>query len=203
VHRIVYTLDIDTTLADNTHRKYLLKDYCARCGALSHIETIGSSYKMCANCGCDVFNIPKSSYVDYAEPRLLALDVPVPNTQWIVKCLANRADINYITARAEDAYKVTEQWLIDNYDFNPERNKLITRSGPSYADRVGVRIQPAATHKRLAFQELMKQRKYDKKDFFIFIDDNYECLQMYAEYGLALKAPECWNLMNVTNTVQY
>lgn len=187
--KTVIVCDVDKTIADGSHRKYLLKEYCARCGGAAKVE----GYYECANCDYTVFKIPQSSYVDYANPALLALDQPLYKAQEVLAKAASRCDIHYITARSKDSREVTEEWLTKYFGFDPKVNKLLTREENSYTDRKGVTHLPASIHKRSCLAELMKQCGYSGKELFLFFEDNLESIDMYAEYGIVFKAPECWD----------
>jgi hypothetical protein len=197
VHKPVFIVDIDVTIADGSHRIHLLKPYCAQCGGAAKVSFLGHDQLRaegtCVNCDHDIFKVPLSSWIDFTAPHLLANDEPVAKAQAVLAKAAPFADIHYITGRNNGGREVTEAWLTEHFGFDPKINKLLMRKEDSYTERRGVTHLPASLHKRSCFAELMQQCGYSGKELFLFFDDDVSALEMYAEYGIVFKAPECWD----------
>ena len=202
--KAVFIVDIDSTLADHSHRLPLLKKYCSQCGkdasAGITLHTINLDTRVtkqiCSNCDCDVLTIPTQSWANFCQPHLMANDAPIEKAKAVLaKARAVGTDIHFITGRSEDSRVVTEEWLTKHFGFDKRDSKLLMRAENTYTGR-GVNHLPASLHKQWCFHELRRMCGYYGSGFlFMFFDDDMHVLDMYKQFGLTFKAPDCWDSM--------
>jgi len=126
----------------------------------------------------------------FFDPKLVALDTPIRGTRYLFPKLLMEFDkLIFLTGRPERLRKVTHTWLEEIYSFYFDPRDLLMRPEHWAAtDDISVR----AKFKSAIFQqEILPQ--YPKQNF-IFIDDNVSILKELAEFGITIKAPECWKL---------
>jgi hypothetical protein len=95
-----------------------------------------------------------------------------------------RAKLIFLTGRSNRAREATRVWLkhhLNIFDSVP----LVMRHDGDFSDPV--------TCKENVFREAVL-RMYPAASF-VFFDDDEELLLRYSKYGLALKAPECWDCL--------
>lgn len=193
----VMVFDLDSTIADGSHRDHLLKEFCVQCGGAAYLATFkGSSEKVCASCDCDTFHIPVSSWRAFTMPSALEFDSPTPAAQQLIKKAQScGVDIHFITGRQKEAREVTEAWLTKHFGFDKDKNILLMRDTDSYV-RSDVPHVPASVHKERSLNTLKLLKSYTSNDLFFFFEDDLHALNMYSNHGIALKAPDCWNVIN-------
>jgi hypothetical protein len=118
--------------------------------------------------------------------ELMSLDKPFDNARHVIEKLTKRKDckVLIVTGRGERFRKTTTKWLQDHYGFTATRENLIMRE---------CNDQRAPS----ALKECMIQRliyKYGSRTY-IFIDDDPYIHNVYAKYGIVLKAPGCWSVI--------
>lgn len=94
--------------------------------------------------------------------------------------------IYILTGRNESLRKVTERWLKKYYGFL-DVFRLFMREKDDFT-------LVSSQFKEETFLEEIRPRNHDD-DGYVFADDDLYVLNMYAKYGVALKAPECWDLL--------
>ena len=151
---MILVLDIDGTLADLSHREFLVADK--------------------AHADWDTF---------FSED-LLYKDAVIKNAlEGYAAFYDVAAKVYVITGRPERTQLRTAEWLIeqgfdiarllDNMIFRPDDLTMSSRE-----------------FKRTVLESVIIPENPDGK--YVFIDDDLRNLDMFAEYGLALKAPEIW-----------
>lgn len=126
----------------------------------------------------------------YFTPELVILDKPILNTQRAVKKLKTQFDnLIFLTGRPESLRDATVIWLNEYYHILPNEHTLFMRSKDAL-DTEDHLIR--AKFKSALFQEEILPLYPEQK--FTFIDDDVVILKTLAGFGLAIKAPECWQL---------
>jgi predicted secreted acid phosphatase len=121
----------------------------------------------------------------FRDASLVIKDKPIEHTR---HCIEQMLRLNYhvmfVTGRDEAMRDVTARWLKDQYDLDVNDDTLHMRGS-------GNMLSPAA-YKRDTVQAIKSNYP---RDSFILIDDDRWIWPVYAEFGLALRAPECWATM--------
>ena len=192
--RVVWVVDIDTTIADNTHREHLLQKRCMVCGA-----TVATKlHAACTVCYSDAVEVPQASWDAFLNPEAMVNDRPEPRAQKVIrKAQKLGIEVHYITGRSGapdgdgpppkggDAREVTTKWLEDHFDFDPKKNSLLMRG----------QAGPASPYKEKQLKKLMEMKGYTKNDLLCFFEDDKHVIPMYSQYGIAFEAPSCWESM--------
>ena len=122
----------------------------------------------------------------FFDPELVALDVPIAESQDALGKISRIFDkIIFLTGRPEYLRKTTAQWLDVYFGMSPTPEELFMR--PS-----GSRISNSTIKKGLLESKI--KPLYGDQDW-IFIDDEVKNLELFKQYGKALKAPECWDML--------
>jgi len=178
---MIHIIDIDTTIADNSHRASFLVKTCKQC--LGQVPT--SHRAVCQCCGSTEHTIDQSSWDVFLDADMLAQDIPEPEAQRVVSGFVKHGvEHHYLTGRNESLREVTETWLTMHFGFDEERSQLIMR--PFDAEDV-----PASSYKEQAFRRL-KSEVNNPESGFIFYEDDPFVFSMYEKYGMVLKCPEAW-----------
>ena len=112
-------------------------------------------------------------------------DSPFPKAQEALKLILPIIDKLYVvTGRNEYLREITQEWLKKHFGLSPTAYTLIMRPTGE--------LSHATDHKIGRLSEVLF-KFYNKS--ILFIDDDPFVLHEYSKYGLALKAPECWDLM--------
>ena len=189
----IYLVDIDGTVADNSHRRPLLQFECFSC--LSHVQGKAQSTQedfVCPHCGCCDGRPTSESWWRFNEPSQLLLDAPVVGSQKGIKALEAAGNpVHYLTARGLDQRDVTLEWLVCHFDFNVENHILVTREQDLYKEH-----DKSAVFKERALKQLTHQFNERYGDHrLVFIDDHLPNLKMFRRHGIALKSPEVWSAL--------
>jgi len=123
----------------------------------------------------------------FFAPDLVIKDKVV---QGVARVLTHLADLKYdfliLTGRNEDLRDTTMRWLNENLDIAiPDENLLMRPNG---------NMLNAGEFKR---EQLLnyKQGLENKDASFLIIDDDADAGVSLREFGVVLKAPECWALL--------
>lgn len=153
---MIFVIDIDGTLADLTHREFLVADK------------------------------GREDWDKFFSDALIYKDAIIPGALEGYNAIYDIADKLYlVSGRPESSLLATEEWLIEN-DFNFPKifGGIILRPDDLH--------MPSHEFKRLIMDSvIIPENGEDAK--YVFIDDEDRNLEMFSEYGLALKAPEIWN----------
>ena len=183
--KVVFIIDIDTTIANNDHRASLLSRVCASCG----ISLSPSARGACSRCGSFETRIPQESWDDFLQEELIAKDsVEVGAKRTIDAFRKFGFEFHFITGRngtKANRRAVTEQWLRDNVDWNPDQELLFMRT---FADEGKV----ASVYKEAAFKRLCAAKGYGLYVNFIFFEDDHFVFNTYEKYGIVISSPGCW-----------
>jgi len=182
----VHVFDIDTTIADNTHRAELVTRLCVVCltpKAHAHRSP-------CTTCNMDTrSHTSQEDWDKFFDPELMILDTPIVKAQEYISMLRARGShINFVTGRTETSREVTKEWLTKHFNYE-EPDLLILRP-------VSEEGLNASTYKERALSRLAEQRGYDlAKDTFIFYEDDSHVFQMYQKHGIVIQCPEAWDFL--------
>lgn len=124
--------------------------------------------------------------LEFSKPDAVKSDPIIPGAE-IIAPLARicGAKLVFFTGRSEKLRQATRLWLankLDIFDTVP----LVMRSSSDYRSTYEC--------KKDTFIKTIYQ--VYKEANFVFFEDNEKLLTYYSQKGLALKAPECWKLLD-------
>ena len=184
---VVHIFDIDSTIADNTHRAKLLKKTCVVC--LS--PKLPEYHAPCQTCGRVTRTyIPQECWDQFFDLDLIAQDAPIQKAQKYIKKLRGYdVDIHFLTARDEKFREVTEFWLKQYFDRKGSEKLIMCPNNQHYL--------MSSQYKEKAVKSLMdeKYNGFDKKHLFFFYEDDPFNVDMFAKYGIVVKCPEAWEYL--------
>jgi hypothetical protein len=121
----------------------------------------------------------------FAKEAYIKNDPLVPGAEKLpILARVSKAKIIFLTGRSSIAREATNIWLkhkLNIFDTVP----LLMREDKDLSDPVECKYN--------MFKNIVL-RMYPKSSF-IFFDDDEKLLKLYAQHGLALKAPDCWNII--------
>ena len=125
----------------------------------------------------------------FLNPDLVFKDPPFKNAQKAFKILRKKAyDIHFVTGRNEGLREVTCKWLKKHYKILPPKNHLHMRPEKE--------MSTATEHKeRVLIHKILPIQWSIPPISLVFFADDAFVLNLYSKYGLAFKAPECWDLL--------
>jgi predicted secreted acid phosphatase len=119
----------------------------------------------------------------FLQPHLVAKDTIVRGA---AKAIEHFTRLGYrlvfLTGRREELRKTTAFWLKERFDLDVTDDQLIMRP-------VGNMMKPTE-YKR---EQIVNLRGEFPKETFLFVDDDQFMWSVYAEFGIVLRAPECWD----------
>ncbi len=180
--KTIHIFDIDTTIADNTHRAELLKKTCIVC--LSP-KPVGHRAP-CPACGKETrSNTDQADWDLFFDPALVIKDTPIAKALQYTNYLRSRkAELHFLTGRSEEARSVTDLWLKTKFNMQEGEN-LIMR--PVHEDGL-----MASEYKERALHRLSVDKGYGRDTLFFFYEDDPHVLGMYGRHGIVVKCPEAW-----------
>lgn len=125
----------------------------------------------------------------FLKPDLVLKDTPFPGVREALERFQElKYEIIFVTGRDEKLRDTTMRWLYEHMGFDANENNLYMRT-------VG-NMMNAAAYKREQIMAIKRDRHIQGRGF-LFIDDDPSALEMYAEHGVTLYAPFCWDTMFV------
>jgi len=122
----------------------------------------------------------------FFDPELVAQDVPIAESQNALGKVSKIFDkVIFLTGRPEYLRKTTAHWLDVYFGIAPTPDELFMRPSESRISN--------STIKEELLEDKVKPL-YGDQDW-IFIDDEVKNLEMFEYYGKALRAPECWGML--------
>lgn len=178
---MIFIIDIDSTIADNSHRVGMLEKTCKVC-----LGPVPPKHRApCPNCGSRTNKIKQSSWDKFLMPELVAKDFPVVEAQRCIRGLKERGiEHHYLTGRNDGLREVTHSWLVEHFGFDAGTQQLIMRDK-------NMHNVSASDYKEMAFTKFAEQR--DANTNYIFCEDDEYVFSMYEKYGLVLRCPEAWS----------
>jgi predicted secreted acid phosphatase len=132
----------------------------------------------------------KKDWTEFLKPHLVAKDVLIEGAQ---RAIEHFQLLNYklmfLTARNESLRETTTLWIHEKLGVDVNDDSLIMRGAGN--------LMTAAAYKREQAQNLKSQYPTET---FLFIDDDKYSWEGYADIGIVLRAPECWDTIFPTTT---
>ena len=126
----------------------------------------------------------------FLAPHLVAKDVVIEGVQRALEHFQLLSyKIMFLTGRNESLRDVTTVWIQEKLGIEVNEDSLVMRGTGN--------MMTAASYKRESAQNLKSQFP---RETFVFIDDDKYSWAGYANIGLVLKAPECWETIFPLNT---
>lgn len=126
----------------------------------------------------------------FLQPHLVAKDTLIEGAQRAIQHFQTLGyKIIFLTGRNESLRDATAQWILEKLGIEVSDDTLLMRGTGN--------MMTAAHYKREAAQALKSQFP---RETFVFIDDDKYSWAGYADVGLVLKAPECWDVIFPHNT---
>lgn len=138
-------------------------------------------------------NSHRSHFVDgevkdwdsFLQPHLVRMDKPIPVARQALEHFVGLGnEVTFLTGRSERLRLVTTEWLFEHMGFSVDSQTLLMRPEKNF--------QKPTEFKRWQIQELL-QRKPERKA--VFVDDDPYMWTVYREFGVVLRAPECWRTL--------
>ena len=165
----VFVFDIDGTVCDSMPR---VKKICEKHGLFpdDHLNNVNWTDGLIE----DLF----------PNEETVMLDPVIPGSDTVIKKL-NYNSLVFLTAREEMHRDLTRKWLSHKLGICGDVPLLMKPDGE---DRGRSTIYKKKMFKRKVYH------RYGGNSF-VFFDDDVNTLKMYSQFGMAFKAPECWNIM--------
>ena len=120
----------------------------------------------------------------FLAPDLVGKDIPFSGAIRAIKHFqALKYKLIFLTGRNEALRDTTMRWLLEHFELDVQESELYMRP-------LGNMLKPSE-YKR----EQVLAIKQDYGSDLVFIDDDKYLHAVYAEFGIALHAPECWVTM--------
>jgi hypothetical protein len=181
----VHIFDIDTTIANNTHRAELLTRTCVVC-----LAPKGSAHRApCPTCHKETASrTAQEDWDTFFDPALVIKDTVQPKSLlYANKLRARRANVHFLTGRSEPLREVTELWLTTKFN-KQDGEELIMR--PEVEDGL-----LASQFKERALHRLSVASGYGPDTMFFFYEDDPHVLGMYGKHGIVVQCPEAWEYL--------
>lgn len=121
----------------------------------------------------------------FLQPHLVAKDTVVEGVATSVKHFQRLGyRIVFLTGRNEGLRKTTDAWIKEHLELDITEEQLIMRAA-------GNMMKPTE-YKR---EQLIQLKSDYPNESFVFVDDDKFMWNVYAEFGVVLRAPECWNVV--------
>lgn len=170
---LIAVVDIDGTVCDSTAR----------------IDEITKKYNL------DNFGLWQKAHVEeFTKSEYIKHDKIIPGAE-ILPCLCRTigAKLIFLTGRSNCGRAATREWLRFNlgiFDSVP----LIMREDGDMSGPVDCKIN--------MFKQTILRMYPEKEGKFIFFDDDEKLLLEYSKYGLALRAPQCWETIRFNKEIK-
>jgi len=122
---------------------------------------------------------------EFLEPSIMMRDPIINGANRLLDIISSfGATLAFFTGRSERSREQTKQWLTSKLSI-PTETPLFMRPDDDY--------RPTHVCKTDMIERQLLPAYPDSK--FIFLEDDAESLKSFSKYGLALKAPDCWNVI--------
>lgn len=129
---------------------------------------------------------------EFCRPEHIKNDKIIPGAEIIVPLAHNcGAKLMFLTGRSDRAREATRDWLRHNLN--------IYDSVPLIMRETGDLSAPTECKLEIFKQTILKAHP---DAHFIFFDDDVKLLPEYSKYGLALRAPDCWETISFLKEVK-
>lgn len=181
----VHIFDIDTTIADNTHREQMLQKSCIVC-----LSPKSSVYRSpCVSCGRETqSSTAQDDWDRFFDPIEVIKDIPVAKAlSYADKLRAKHAVIHFITGRSENCREVTDRWLMTKF------NKQIGEELIMRPEHEGGLL--ASEYKERAWHRLRVAKGFGSDVLPYFYEDDLHVFNMYSRHGIVVRCPEAWEFL--------
>lgn len=125
----------------------------------------------------------------FLAPHLVAKDVLIEGAARAVQHFLDlKYRVLFLTGRNEGLRSVTTQWIKEKLDIDATDDTLTMRPPGN--------MMTATKYKR---EQIINIKQEFPKEPLLFIDDDKYMWPVYAEFGIVLRAPECWNVIFPVN----
>lgn len=129
----------------------------------------------------------EDNFKRFLDPMLVDGDQPFPIAQMALESILPRMEYCFfVTGRSECLREITVAWLDRHFNVKPTHDSLFMRPDGE--------LSRASEHKESVLISKVLSKFPNNVDA-LFIDDDPFVLSFYSQYGLTLKAPECWDLL--------
>lgn len=129
-----------------------------------------------------------ADFKKFLAPDLVAKDTPLPKAKKGLGILMKMAAYTYfLTSRQSYLEDITRNWLKKHMKLTVNSNLCMRTNNRGFGK--------ASEHKEKVLNKVILPYAKLVSQPLIFVDDDPYVLSLYSRYGLALKAPECWDLM--------
>ena len=124
----------------------------------------------------------------FLSPDLMLQDPPYPKSlRGLAQLIVTSRYICFITGRNECLRRVNHKWIQMHYPFI---------HGAHIHMRPDGELSVATDYKkRMVEQRVLPYLDHENNESLLLIDDDPYVLAAYSQYGLALRAPACWDLL--------
>lgn len=137
----------------------------------------------------DKENPTEEDWANFDAPENVEKDVPYPEAQEAFEIIKDVFDdIVFLSGRMAKQRELTEDWLSEHYGVDTDESNLYLRGDDD--------LRKSTEIKKEAIEALLIE--YQDEDF-VFVDDKPENVEMMGEFGLALRAPGCWEFFLTTD----
>lgn len=120
----------------------------------------------------------------FLTPDLVGKDTPIAGARRAVKHFQLlKYKMLFLTGRNEALRDTTMRWLLEHYELDVREEDLMMRP-------LGNMLKPTEFKR-----EQVSAIRQEYGENLIFFDDDLYMHAVYAEYGIAMHAPECWKTM--------
>jgi len=142
-----------------------------------------------ADCSHRAHHIAKEpkNWDAFFDPSAIIKDPVVKGAERVLAHFTElKYDIVILTGRNEDLRDVTMRWILEKLNIDVPDSSLLMRPNGNMLN--------AAEYKK---EQLLnfKQGLENKGNGFLIIDDDAVAGVALSEFGVVLKAPECWDLL--------
>lgn len=124
----------------------------------------------------------------FLDPARVLQDKPLPAAQRVVAALKERGvGFVFLTGRNETLRDVTSRWLLEHFDVVADDTNLYMRPEGNLLKPTEYKGQQLSDIARNFGREL------------IFVDDDPYMLPLYQQFGVAMQAPACWDVLMPRN----
>lgn len=182
--RTIFVFDIDSTIADNSHRASLLEKRCTVCLHSPMPVEDGAS---CPSCASGVSAITQESWDSFLDVDVVMNDAPIKGAIQVLSRLRELgAEICFLTGRHRSRLgTVTETWLAQHAGWDPDSEILFMREPEDEKT-------PASVYKERALKRL-KDHVSDESALYIFFEDDPHVFSLYNRHGIVVRCPEAWS----------
>lgn len=167
---VLFVVDIDGTICNSTPRAIEVNKSIG----MTDLDDLGNMW-------------PDGVMEEFLREENVMLDEVISGSERLFS-IADRcnAKIVFLTGRSDYSRRATRRWLSER--FNAPNNTPLFMRPP----------RMKGNYSAYCKEEIFKEQVLSiagPNATYIFFEDRENVLKLYARYGLALKAPECWDIL--------